>query len=88
MRRKSPRSLKRPRSGSDDRALGVLRVDAANATSPNSAVVLGSGGTSGTLALNGNSTVIGGYDNAGWTLDGYVIPRLQSGLYFAKEVSG
>jgi len=31
--------------------------------------------------------VIGGYDNAGWTLDGYVIPRLASGLIFADEVS-
>jgi hypothetical protein len=27
-----------------------------------------------------------GRDNAGWTLDGYVIPRLASGLIFAEEV--
>lgn len=26
-----------------------------------------------------------GTDVAGWTLDGYVIPRLASGLIFAKE---
>ena len=30
--------------------------------------------------------VIGGLDNAGWTLDGYVIPRLASGLMFAEEI--
>ena len=31
--------------------------------------------------------VIGGYDRAGWTLDGYYIPRLGSGLFRAKEVN-
>jgi hypothetical protein len=31
--------------------------------------------------------VIGGYDSAGWTLDGYVIPRLGSGLIAAQEVT-
>ncbi len=30
---------------------------------------------------------IAGHDNAGWTLDGYVIPRLASGLIWAKEVT-
>jgi hypothetical protein len=30
--------------------------------------------------------VIQGEDNAGWTLDDYVIPRLASGLHFAKEI--
>jgi hypothetical protein len=29
---------------------------------------------------------ISGYDVAGWTLDGYVIPRLASGLINATEV--
>ena len=29
--------------------------------------------------------VIEGHDVAGWTLDGYVIPRLASGLIFATE---
>ena len=29
---------------------------------------------------------IWGEDNAGWTLDGYVIPRLASGLIFAEEI--
>lgn len=28
-----------------------------------------------------------GEDNAGWTLDGYVIPRLASGLIFATEIA-
>lgn len=28
-----------------------------------------------------------GHDNAGWTLDDYVIPRLASGNIFAKEVA-
>jgi hypothetical protein len=31
--------------------------------------------------------VIGGYDNAGWSLDGYVIPRLASGLMGCEEIS-
>lgn len=30
--------------------------------------------------------VIEGRDDAGWTLDGYVIPRLQSGLIQAEEI--
>lgn len=30
--------------------------------------------------------VIAGVDNAGWTLDGYVIPRLASGMIRAEEV--
>jgi hypothetical protein len=30
---------------------------------------------------------IHGYDNAGWTLRDYVIPRLASGLIFPKEVT-
>jgi len=35
----------------------------------------------------GGDVWIHGEDNAGWTLDGYVIPRLASGLYFAEELS-
>jgi hypothetical protein len=30
--------------------------------------------------------VIAGRDDAGWTLDGYVIPRLGSGMIFATEI--
>lgn len=30
--------------------------------------------------------IIGGSDFHGWTLDGYVIPRLASGLIAAKEI--
>lgn len=33
----------------------------------------------------GEAVVIRGIDNAGWTLDDYVIPRLASGLLFATE---
>jgi hypothetical protein len=32
-------------------------------------------------------TVIAGTDSAGWTLDGYVLPRLASGLYFGTEIT-
>ncbi len=35
----------------------------------------------------GDKIVIFGHDNAGWTLDGYVIPRLASGMIFAQEVN-
>jgi hypothetical protein len=30
---------------------------------------------------------VGGIDRAGWTLDGYVLPRLASGLMFGAEVA-
>lgn len=32
--------------------------------------------------------VIEGYDDGGWTLDGYVLPRLGSSLIIAQEVQG
>jgi hypothetical protein len=32
------------------------------------------------------SYVVGGNDSHGWTLDGYVLPRLASGLYGAREI--
>jgi hypothetical protein len=32
------------------------------------------------------SVVIGGRDNAGWTLDGYVLPRLASGMIYGREI--
>ncbi len=35
----------------------------------------------------GEIFIIGGEDNAGWTLDDYVIPRLGSGLIFAEEIT-
>jgi len=40
-----------------------------------------------TLGGNESCVLIGGKDNAGWTLDGYVIPRLGSGSHYAKEIS-
>ena len=33
-----------------------------------------------------NVCVIAGEDNAGWTLDAYVLPRLASGMYYGKEI--
>ena len=36
-------------------------------------------------APHGWSITIVGTDKAGWTLDGYVLPRLASGLMFAEE---
>lgn len=41
--------------------------------------------TVGADERNFASVVIAGQDSAGWTLDGYVIPRLASGMIFAKE---
>jgi hypothetical protein len=35
---------------------------------------------------DGEGVVIRGRDNAGWTLDEYVLPRLASGMFFGKEV--
>lgn len=35
----------------------------------------------------GAYVMIEGEDEAGWTLDDYVIPRLASGLWWAKEVA-
>lgn len=40
-----------------------------------------------TADSDGGNIWIHGEDNAGWTLDGYVIPRLASGLYYAEEVT-
>jgi len=37
--------------------------------------------------VDGEHVQIVGFDNAGWTLDDYVIPRLASGLYRAEEVT-
>jgi hypothetical protein len=36
--------------------------------------------------LDGDTVIVAGTDNAGWTLDDYVIPRLASGLLWATEV--
>jgi hypothetical protein len=40
-----------------------------------------------TARIDGSQIIIEGVDMAGWTLDGYVIPRLASGLITAKEVT-
>jgi len=38
------------------------------------------------LTVDGLYVTIEGEDSAGWTLDDYVLPRLASGLIFAREV--
>ena len=38
------------------------------------------------MSLDQSFIVISGRDNAGWTLDNYVLPRLASGLLFGEEV--
>lgn len=38
-------------------------------------------------AKHGEVLIISGEDKGGWTLDGYVIPRLESGLIFAQEIT-
>ena len=38
------------------------------------------------VGREGDSVVISGTDNAGWTLDGYITPRLATGLLWAQEV--
>lgn len=41
----------------------------------------------GDMAVGQNLVlVIQGEDNAGWTLDDYVIPRLYSGMIYATEI--
>ena len=43
--------------------------------------VRGMGGTEGRP-----SVIIAGHDDAGWTMDDYVIPRLRSGLMLATKI--
>jgi hypothetical protein len=38
------------------------------------------------LGTGDGQTMIAGRDQAGWTLEGYLIPRLASGLYFGTEI--
>jgi len=35
----------------------------------------------------GDEVFIFGQDSHGWTLDGYIIPRLRSGLIIAQEIN-
>jgi hypothetical protein len=43
-------------------------------------------GNSRILGAVDGQAVITGRDHAGWTLEGYVIPRPGSGLYFTTEI--
>lgn len=38
------------------------------------------------VEVTDDSTIIEGVDVCGWTLDGYVLPRLGSGWYFGEEI--
>jgi len=38
------------------------------------------------LGVTDLGIVVGGRDEAGWTLDGYVLPRLSSGLIAGQEI--
>ena len=38
-------------------------------------------------SLHGESILIEGTDSHGWTMDGYICPRLASGLHWAREIS-
>ena len=39
------------------------------------------------LCYADGGVLIGGEDNAGWTMQDYVLPRLASGLYFGNELT-
>lgn len=39
------------------------------------------------ISSYGNNTIVAGYDNCGWTLDDYVIPRLGSGWIHGEEIT-
>jgi hypothetical protein len=36
---------------------------------------------------DGNNVFLHGFDVMGWTLDGYVLPRLASGMYYGREIN-
>lgn len=38
-----------------------------------------------TADLSGGRVIITGHDDAGWTMEDYVLPRLASGLIFATQ---
>ena len=60
---------------------GARLAKEVDAYMPNGYKVVGSGVEDGRTFY-----LIGGYDDAGWTLDGYVEPRLASGLMVCVEV--
>lgn len=39
------------------------------------------------VSIDEDGYIIMGMDNAGWTLDDYVLPRLASGNIFGEEIS-
>lgn len=36
---------------------------------------------------DGRDVYLHGFDRMGWTLDGYVLPRLASGMYYGEEIT-
>jgi len=63
------------------KVFGARRREEVSAYMPRGFAVIGEGMQDGRAFF-----VIGGYDNAGWTLDGYVAPRLGSGLMGCEEI--
>lgn len=63
------------------RGLGISQSSIARYL-PDNYEVVGSGED-----RTGPYVVIAGEDRYGWTLDGYVIPRLQTGLYSCDEIT-
>jgi hypothetical protein len=64
-------------------SVDVGKVEQLKAYMPGNYEVLGRTPIGGTNTV---SVLIGGRDSCGWTLDGYVIPRLASGMYYAVEI--
>lgn len=59
----------------------LIKTDPANAEAvarylPNNYTIVG---------IGPDGITVRGQDHYGWTLDGYVLPRLASGLYFGEE---
>jgi len=55
---------------------------------PHNFVIVGGGARVDKHGKDRPEYVIAGIDEAGWTLDGYVIPRLGSGSIAAREITG
>jgi len=70
-------------------ALVSLRRDTADTVArylPGNYKVVGTVNDTDEFPFDGPCAVVQGEDNAGWTLDTYVIPRLASGLITAREI--
>lgn len=71
----------------DERGCKVKPPRRAEVTSPTTPEVVGSYlPRNYHVRIESKRLLIEGYDDHGWTLDGYVIPRLGSGLIAAREI--